>query len=218
MCDKKAISIEHAPPKCLFPPRDSGKDCRKNLITVPSCNLHNSEKSKDDEYLRFIIAISITSKGVGVNSFIKKFLNSENMSSNIANFLKGKNLPILCRDQITGQLSKSYACTINRDRFDNSIKCITRAIYFDYHDKQKKLTVPLSVFTDSFMTFDGKNPAIENTNIQTLGKKLDTFFEKFTISKNDINSDIFEYHLAEYEDKVLVKMIFYKGFKVYVTN
>ena len=50
-CESKATSREHVPPKCIFEePRPS------NLITVPSCDQHNLEKSKDDEYFRWFIA------------------------------------------------------------------------------------------------------------------------------------------------------------------
>jgi hypothetical protein len=52
-CGRDATSIEHVPPKCLFPESKdaSGEDLRLNLITVPSCDEHNLGKSKDDEFL-----------------------------------------------------------------------------------------------------------------------------------------------------------------------
>lgn len=43
MCDGPAASVEHAPAQCFFP-----KGYRLNLITVPSCLLHNNFISKDD--------------------------------------------------------------------------------------------------------------------------------------------------------------------------
>ena len=50
-CGEPAMSEEHVPPKCLFPEqKDTGKDYRKNLITVPSCDKHNAGKSCDDEF------------------------------------------------------------------------------------------------------------------------------------------------------------------------
>ena len=54
MCTSAATSVEHVPPRCLFPEQKDlpiGVDLRKQLITVPSCDIHNSRKSKDDEYL-----------------------------------------------------------------------------------------------------------------------------------------------------------------------
>src|SRR4029077_16072891 len=52
MCDAPSTTAEHVPAKCLFP---RGSKYRKNLIKVPSCDAHNSHKSKDDEYLRHVL-------------------------------------------------------------------------------------------------------------------------------------------------------------------
>ncbi|MGC4100829.1 hypothetical protein [Ferruginibacter sp.] len=53
ICGAPATSKEHVPPICLFPEeKDVGTNkFRTNLITVPSCDLHNTKKSKDDEFL-----------------------------------------------------------------------------------------------------------------------------------------------------------------------
>lgn len=58
ICGAQATSKEHVPPRCLFPDvKDAGTDkFRTNLITVPSCDLHNSMKSKDDEFLMGILS------------------------------------------------------------------------------------------------------------------------------------------------------------------
>jgi hypothetical protein len=61
MCDSLETSREHAPPRCFFPESKAiGRNLRVNLITVPSCDIHNSEKSKDDEFLRSVILMSGT--------------------------------------------------------------------------------------------------------------------------------------------------------------
>lgn len=50
MCDLSATSVEHVPPKCMFPEfKDAKVDLRRKLITVPSCDDHNAKKSRDDE-------------------------------------------------------------------------------------------------------------------------------------------------------------------------
>ncbi|WP_316828605.1 hypothetical protein [Pedobacter miscanthi] len=48
-----ATSVEHVPAKCFFP-----KGHRVNLITVPSCSVHNNDTAKDDEYVRGILVCS----------------------------------------------------------------------------------------------------------------------------------------------------------------
>lgn len=58
MCVSPATSREHVPPLCLFPESKDvgGKDYRRNLITVPSCDEHNSKKESDDEFLMVSLA------------------------------------------------------------------------------------------------------------------------------------------------------------------
>ncbi|MDN5882405.1 MAG: hypothetical protein L0H37_08540, partial [Nitrosospira sp.] len=75
MCDQEATTMEHAPPKCIFPEKkdlSSYDDYRQGLITVPSCEEHNTTKSKDDEYLLYLLAASATSSVIGLNQFLTK--------------------------------------------------------------------------------------------------------------------------------------------------
>ncbi|AZR80827.1 hypothetical protein [Thiomicrospira sp. S5] len=70
MCDAHATSVEHVPPKCLFPTiKDSGKNHRVDLITVPSCDKHNGEKSRDDEFLMVCIAGIIGNNSIGYQHY-----------------------------------------------------------------------------------------------------------------------------------------------------
>lgn len=57
-CGGEVTGVEHIPPKSFFP-----KGKRNELITVPSCDKHNQEKSKEDEYIRTILLSSIKLDG-----------------------------------------------------------------------------------------------------------------------------------------------------------
>lgn len=66
MCERPGTSREHVPPRCLFPElKDAGENLRKNLITVRSCDEHNSEKSRDDEFLMVSLAGIIGNNSIG---------------------------------------------------------------------------------------------------------------------------------------------------------
>lgn len=70
MCDKEATTVEHVPPKCLFPEfKDAGEDLRVNLITVPSCDDHNGKKSRDDEFLMVSLAGLIGNNSIGFQHY-----------------------------------------------------------------------------------------------------------------------------------------------------
>ncbi|MFZ6769305.1 hypothetical protein ACO0LM_19830 [Undibacterium sp. Di26W] len=73
MCDEVAVSVEHVPPRCLFPKQKDlpiGVDLRRELLTVPACAQHNMEKASDDEYFLGVIvgSDSVNSARVGANS------------------------------------------------------------------------------------------------------------------------------------------------------
>ena len=59
-CKNEITSSEHIPPKCLFP-----KGYRKELITVPSCDEHNTQKSNKDEYFRNILTLHVENNILG---------------------------------------------------------------------------------------------------------------------------------------------------------
>jgi hypothetical protein len=71
MCGAPATSVEHVPAKCFFP---IGQ--RINLITVPSCSLHNNDTSKDDEYTRGIIVSSAGNNQVATHHWKNNVLKS----------------------------------------------------------------------------------------------------------------------------------------------
>ncbi len=58
VCGAPKTSKEHVPPKSWF-----AKSYRQNLMTVPSCAIHNESNSSDVEYVGFILAAATTGKG-----------------------------------------------------------------------------------------------------------------------------------------------------------
>ena len=73
MCNREATSREHAPPRNLFPTsKEGGRDFRKSLITVPSCDEHNASKSKDDEFLMVTLAGIVGNNSIGYQHKLTK--------------------------------------------------------------------------------------------------------------------------------------------------
>lgn len=84
MCETPACSREHVPPRNLFPEsRDvEGENYRVNLITVPSCEFHNSAKSHDDEFLMVSLAGIIGNNSIGYRHKLGKVDRAIRRSSN----------------------------------------------------------------------------------------------------------------------------------------
>lgn len=73
MCSEPATSREHVPPRCLFPEvAESGVDLRRQLITVPSCDLHNTRKAVDDEFLMVSLAGILGNNSIGYSHRLGK--------------------------------------------------------------------------------------------------------------------------------------------------
>jgi hypothetical protein len=134
MCDAPATGDEHAPPQCIFP-----KDAkyRVSLIKVPSCDEHNSQKSKCDEYLKFVL----TAVG-GMNELSGSIFGGSVMRS----FDRRPHLidtftPDLQVIQVGGLETGGFKLDV--PRFELSIASIVRGLFFN--ETGKKLTTNLRV-------------------------------------------------------------------------
>jgi hypothetical protein len=117
-CGEPATSKEHFPPKAFFP-----KGGNLQLKTVPSCVVHNNDKSADDQYLLTQICLNAA---VG-----------DNLASQI---FRRSILPALQRSpgfralmnagaEWVGGGARRYP--VNIDRFDNFFDGLVHAIFFD---------------------------------------------------------------------------------------
>lgn len=136
MCDSAAVSREHAPPKCFFPER-----LRTNLITVPSCDAHNSDNSRDVEYVRNVLSTQHGTNDVAADVFVatKRSLDhSPKLRARTFCDLK----PIIIEGEETG------AFPIDLKRHKNVMAAIAYAFYF--HDYGRKHRGDWQIFTPSF--------------------------------------------------------------------
>jgi hypothetical protein len=84
MCDSPASSREHVPPRCIFPEQKDipEKSLRAALITVPSCDTHNSKKSADDEFLMVSLGGILSNNSIGYRHKMTKVNRAIAKSSN----------------------------------------------------------------------------------------------------------------------------------------
>lgn len=142
MCSAEETSKEHAPPQCLFPEeRNIGRDLRKNLVTVPSCDEHNSNKSADDEFLRAVIlAVAVDSNEVAKHQFLGKFLRGAERNRDAhSEFFE---------DMGTISSDTKRVLKIDRDRFDKCVEHLARALFF--HTFKSKWSLPIAVVSPNF--------------------------------------------------------------------
>ena len=207
MCEAAETSREHSPPSCLFPVmKDIGRDLRQNLVTVPSCDDHNSKKCKDDEFLRaLILHVAVQSSEIAQNQFMGKLLRAAKRKPHTySNFFT---------DEGTLANGSLRALRIDRGRFDRCIDHLMRALYFDTY--KEKWVLPILVTSPSFFS------NIENDNAvphQPIHDAVDVTkeFLKHEIIKGQ-NPEVFKYRVR-YDEATRIyafAAIFYDFFEVY---
>lgn len=213
MCDSDASSREHAPPRCIFPERKDmgdGNDYRKNIITVPACDVHNLGKSHEDEYLHLIVIHGYFNNPLAEQQFKTKLTRAfRNRPALLAAFHSNKT-PVV----IDGV--ETSAVTIVRERFERSIKMLVRALYF--HNYGQRLLMPLHIHTPLLLALEGKDADEVNERIKKFCLAVRNHLE--TKEQFGDNPDIFWFKIDHSEKRNLVScyMPFYGGFDIFAAT
>lgn len=213
MCHRKKTSREHVPPQCIFPKgRDtkSKEDLRVNLITVPSCDLHNLQKSKDDEYLRFVLASSILGNSHQIDQIEKiqrAWIRRPHVFQSFLKELK----PVVIN--ISGKVEESISFKVDLERFESICHHLARGIF--YHHYQRKWLGGYKVFSNMLVDLKSENGEDINKSVQKASSYVATIFEGE--KEYGENKGIFRYKIiSENEKSYAINMIFYDRSEVTV--
>lgn len=213
MCERIAISREHVPPLCLFPEiKDTkGINFRKNLITVPSCDLHNSKKSTNDEFLMLCLSGLIRNNPVG----------SFHQLSKANRALKRKNKDFIEKEILRNHKYKKIRTTdgkfrvvsIGNPNTDRIIECLEHIAFGLYYHEFKEGFQGEIVTILEFIEYS------EN-NSQTFKKFLKRRFEienKLNCEIKGDNPEVFYYQFYKPDEFGLIalKLVFYGTAEAY---
>lgn len=213
-CGKPSTSREHVPPKCLFPKKKDmkntyNKDYRVNLITVPSCDEHNTSKSDDDEYLMACIAPYFGNNGVAYIHTQTKLRRAFKRNKKLFNIkdekivkLENRQFPIIMVE-------------IDNYRLLHSFEAIARGLY--YHKYRKRFKGKFKIIP-GFIKDKEKNTKWNNYSRFCIGV-IKTEQKDWTTKVEGENPDIFTYQFGE-EDEVGCQMLiitFYRTLEVYIS-
>lgn len=203
LCGEEKCSVEHVPAKCFFPKES---EYRQNLITVPSCKMHNEDTSKDDEYVRNIICLSIGNNAIAYKQFIEKVLKSFQKSSRLMSQTFQNTQHLFVKEE--QRIKSTLAFQIDRERFDKVMKKIGYALYYHKYGKvwQRGLIVATEFLLD------------ENMQQDELGEMIKEFKPLLNTPMFDGNNPkVFQYTFGETDNEdVILWMRFYEGFEVFV--
>lgn len=204
LCGQEKVSMEHVPAKCFFP---EDPKYRKELIKVPSCKTHNENTSKDDEYVRNIICMSIGNNSIAFKQFIDKVLKSFQRSPALKNQTLQKVQGIYVKEE-DQNIEPSLAFQIDRERFDKVMKKIGYALYYYEYGEvwQRGLFVATEFLLDTNMQQDDFGKMIQEIKPQLIIPKFD-----------GENPKVFQYKFGETNtEDVILWMKFYEGFEVFI--
>lgn len=209
MCDAPATTSEHAPPRCFFPePKDvnDGTDYRKNLITVPSCDAHNTATAMDDEYAMVVVAAHFENNAVAGNQYATKILRALQRKASLV-----KAVFVDARKVSVGGRS-SYAFRLDDDRFERVMEKVARAVHF--HETGEKWTDPIRIHATGVrrddMSQDEAMPILA-----AIGKEIVT-----GLPARGENPTVFRYQLSHRDAAGfrLLRMEFYEGLEVFALS
>jgi hypothetical protein len=210
-CGKPASTDEHVPPKCIFPEQKDtgGKNYRKNLITVRSCEKHNLEKSKDDEFLMACLTPIVGNNIVGFNQTHTKLRRALERREKLlsASIKKAKALIIKSEN---GTEFPVLVGKVDMPRFCSAIEAIARGLYYN---EFKKIFKGKCTILPQFIKFETD----ELNFIQLLSKKMFDQ-EKYKWIKQGENPDVFFYIFGERDQYgfISLNLTFFLGAEILV--
>lgn len=206
MCDKPATSKEHAPPRCIFPERKDtldGENFRMDLIAVPSCDEHNCEKSRDDEYLMQVMPMSVGSNAVAENHLDRKVKRSLTRNQKAAKALTTGSMRVRIHDTKTGAWFDGTTLNVDMARVNRVIEMNARAIYF--HHTGKKLNGPISVMTNFSLSLDSVSL---NDAVQELFENGEIMLQGAV--RHGHNPKVFTYRTVQIESLEILEFTYYE--------
>lgn len=175
MCEGLGTTDEHVPPRGLFPkPGDAldGKDLRKNLITVPSCEPHNTHKAEDDEYFVFVLIACHLANMVGQHQAETKLKRAVERAPALIKKFVPSSQNVRIKD--AQGLLETVQVPLDIGRFESVAEKIGRALHF--HHFGEKWAYELVVFSNFVAYFGGKDSAAANDQMASINSMSTQFF------------------------------------------
>lgn len=208
-CSNRPTTSEHVPPKCLFPEqKDSGADYRCNLITVPSCEEHNLDKSEDDEYLLNVLSTNLLANAIAQAQWAK-LKRAVKRGPARWNSMCNDSKDVEVTDSQTGKKHAAIQMNLEDLRFTKSLELVTLGVY--YHHFGNRWEGNIRVHAD-FVDFPCEpNKEEIDYNRMLLFNCAKELFSN--VPRHGKNQDVFYYQVCEPENsfRYLIRIGFYEG-------
>lgn len=218
MCETYSTSQEHVPPKCLFPEEKDlpdGVSLRKNLLKVPSCEIHNTAKSHDDEFLLYCLCMNIANNSVAFDQFSTKVMRAYKRRPALMKALVSESRNVIAVDE-GGTAFNTLIVKADTTRINKCFDQIARAMYF--HEFNRQFSGHCRFLHDWMIVPDSKFEVVVTDGDKEINalEHVKAYFSK--LDHNGSNPEVFKYHFEEPDNRGLIalSMQFYGGSNVFI--
>lgn len=209
-CGKVASSDEHVPPKAIFPEKKDapgGRDYRRNLIKVRSCDEHNSKKSRDDEYLLYVLAMCLPSNELAKHQFLTKVHRAIQRRPALLQELLIEVKEVVLHDTAKDTWHRSIAIKLDEQRLTSLFTHIAKAIFFV--EKGIVWSGEIRVLIEFMLSMEDLEWNKRQAELEQAANQL-----LANVPRKGENPDIFSYQFAEFEGHLMLRLHFYGNSKV----
>jgi hypothetical protein len=209
-CGNVANTDEHVPPRAIFPElKDSPNrvDYRKNPIIVPSCEVHNTQKCKEDEYLLYFLVMSLPANEIAKSQFLTKVSRAIKRRPGLMKRLLCETKEVTVHDAYKNEWNQTYAIKPEEQRLTKIFTHIAKAIY--YYERKNIWEGQISIVIEFMLSFSSIE---KNKSQEKLVKFLDNFL-KDEPHKGE-HPDVFSYQWCEVDGNIFIRLCFYGSCKV----
>lgn len=185
----------------------NGRDYRKGLIKVPSCETHNTEKSLEDEYLLYVLVMSLSSNDLAKSQFLTKIHRAIERRPKLLERLLLKFQEVVVHDTVNDAWYKTIAIQPEGHRLVGIFTCIAKALYF--HEKACPWLGRVNVWSEFMLSIED---LAQNERQHWLEQQLNALLSDVPFKGE--NADVFSYQFVEVESKSFVRLHFYGSTRV----
>jgi hypothetical protein len=218
MCDSYATTDEHVPPKCLFPEKKDlplRVSLREELIKVPSCKAHNTAKSRDDEYLLYVLCMNIANNSIAFRQFATKIMRAYKRRPALMKSIVTDSKKVVAVDS-NGTAMNTLMLKADMKRIHKCFNQMARALY--YHEFRKPFIGQCRFVHDFTIRDESKFKVVVSTgeNEHSAIEHVKAYFKD--LDHKGENASVFRYRFEEPDDQglIAVSMQFYGGSNVFI--
>lgn len=211
-CEKEATSMEHVPPRCLFPEDKDvktvfNKTFRERLITVPSCDEHNMQKSNLDEYLMVTLSGKVGNNGLAYVQTKTKIARSRERNNKLLDITANEVI------KINGTEFPVSWINVDNQKLNKSFESIARGLY--YHENSKSFNGKITIVSKIFNHPD--YPKGTEFNIRS-SEMIENERKHWNTEVKGENKEVFSYQFSSIDGfkTQTLALNFFEGIDVYV--